>query len=155
MLGVDRRLLQNFDWLLLGLVAALLGMGFVNLASATHTDVGFSPELRRQLISLAIGTVALVIGGNIIDQKEITVDYTNQPLPAYETTAIDTAFWAAKGSKYHAEGDLESARKYYSATGDEETVRLLTAKSEGTATNDQLAELEVMTTRRVNRSIKK
>ncbi|MEE9608402.1 MAG: rod shape-determining protein RodA [Myxococcota bacterium] len=61
MLGVDGRLLRNFDWTLLGLVAALVAMGMVNLISATHTGAGISDEVRRQLVSLAVGMVGLAV----------------------------------------------------------------------------------------------
>ncbi len=61
MLSVDRRSLQNFDWVLTGLLALILLVGFVNLASSTHTDAGLSGEMRRQLISLGLGIVALVV----------------------------------------------------------------------------------------------
>ena len=61
MLTIDRRAIQNFDWTLLGLAAALVGMGLVNLMSATHTDVGVSDEVSRQLISLGIGAVAFLV----------------------------------------------------------------------------------------------
>jgi rod shape determining protein RodA len=60
-LGVDRRSLQNFDWMLLGLTAALVTIGFVNLYSSTHAGAELSEEVRRQLLSLAVGVVALVV----------------------------------------------------------------------------------------------
>ena len=44
MLGVDRRSLQNFDWMLFGMVAALRGIGLANLYSATQAGVGRRPE---------------------------------------------------------------------------------------------------------------
>ncbi|MFP8877864.1 MAG: rod shape-determining protein RodA, partial [Myxococcota bacterium] len=55
MLTVDRRLIQHFDWMLFGLVALLLVMGIVNLHSASSVSVGVSDEVRRQLMSLAVG----------------------------------------------------------------------------------------------------
>jgi rod shape determining protein RodA len=59
--AIDRRLIQNFDWLLFGLAALLTLAGLVNLFSSTHTDApGMSDEMRRQLLSLAIGVVAMV-----------------------------------------------------------------------------------------------
>lgn len=61
MLGVDRRSVQNFDWVLLGLVGFLLVVGFVNLSSATRADAGLSDEVRRQLFSLALGGAVLVV----------------------------------------------------------------------------------------------
>ena len=42
-MAVDRRALQNFDWVLFGLVATLLCAGFVNLVSSTDAQLG---ELR-------------------------------------------------------------------------------------------------------------
>jgi len=60
MLGVDRRSVQNFDWLLFGLVAALCALGLLNLASSTHVEASMSGEMRRQLISLSLGAAALL-----------------------------------------------------------------------------------------------
>jgi len=61
MMGVDRRALQNFDWVLFGLVATLVGLGFTNLVSSTHAAGGVSDEVRRQLFSLLLGLAALVV----------------------------------------------------------------------------------------------
>ncbi len=61
MQGIDRRLLQNFDWLLFGLIAAIVGIGLVNLISATHTGAGLSDEVHRQLLSLGVGGVAMFL----------------------------------------------------------------------------------------------
>jgi rod shape determining protein RodA len=59
--GIDRRLLQNFDWALLTLISILLIMGIVNLNSATHAAPGLAEELRRQLLAVAIGGVAFLL----------------------------------------------------------------------------------------------
>ena len=78
MQGIDRRLLQNFDWTLLGLATVLVTIGLVNLHSATYTDVGFSDELRRQLFSLALGSAVLLV--------TLTIDYRHYErlaLPAF------------------------------------------------------------------------
>jgi rod shape determining protein RodA len=61
MFGIDRRLLQNFDWALLTFVSILLIMGIVNLNSATHAVSGLAEELRRQLLAVAIGGVAFLL----------------------------------------------------------------------------------------------
>jgi rod shape determining protein RodA len=61
MRGIDRRSIQNFDWTLLALIVLLTAAGLVNLYSATWVPEGLSDEMRRQLLSLAIGAgVALV-----------------------------------------------------------------------------------------------
>jgi rod shape determining protein RodA len=60
-MAVDRRALQNFDWVLFGLVAALVCAGFVNLVSSTHAADGVSDEVRRQLFSLGLGMAALFV----------------------------------------------------------------------------------------------
>jgi rod shape determining protein RodA len=65
MLAIDRRLVQNFDWVLLGLVVVLTAMGFVNLFSSTHAGAGMSDEVRRQLLSLAVGVVAATVVASI------------------------------------------------------------------------------------------
>jgi rod shape determining protein RodA len=59
--GIDRRLLQNFDWALLVLVAIFLTMGIVNLNSATHAVSGLAEEVRRQLLAIVIGGVAFLV----------------------------------------------------------------------------------------------
>jgi len=61
MQGIDRRSLQNFDWMLLALTAALVAVGLVNLFSSTHAGTELSAEVRRQLFSLAVGGAALVV----------------------------------------------------------------------------------------------
>ena len=61
MFGIDRRLLQNFDWMLLLLVISIVGVGIVNLASATHVDDELTDEVRRQLVSLGIGGIAMLL----------------------------------------------------------------------------------------------
>ncbi len=47
--------------MLLALVAGLVGIGLVNLVSATSGGEAISDEVRRQLVSLGFGTAALVI----------------------------------------------------------------------------------------------
>ena len=77
-MAVDRRALQNFDWVLFGLVAALVCAGFVNLVSSTHAADGVSDEVRRQLVSLGLGMAALFV--------VVVVDYRHferLALPAY------------------------------------------------------------------------
>lgn len=61
MLGIDRRLVQNFGWAFFGLVSILVGLGLVNLASATYSGGGISPELNRQLLSVAVGAGVLLV----------------------------------------------------------------------------------------------
>ncbi len=83
MLGVDRRLLQNFAWPSFGLVAILVGMGLVNLISATYSPDGLSSEVRRQLLSLALGGTLLVV--------VLLVDYRHferMALPFYAVTLL-------------------------------------------------------------------
>ncbi len=48
---IDRRSIQNFDWVLVGLVTLLLAAGLANLHSATTPlDGGLASEMRRQLL---------------------------------------------------------------------------------------------------------
>jgi rod shape determining protein RodA len=61
MLGIDRRSIQNFDWTLLALIAVLAAAGLVNLYSATWVPDGLSDEMRRQLLSLGIGSAVAVV----------------------------------------------------------------------------------------------
>jgi len=59
--GIDRRLLQNFDWALLALIVVLVTMGIVNLNSATHAGPGLAEEVQRQLLAIGIGGVAFFL----------------------------------------------------------------------------------------------
>ena len=60
--GIDRRLIQNFDWTTLGLGAALAVVGVVNLISAAPDDPGelIPPTAWRQLLWLGVGSLGLV-----------------------------------------------------------------------------------------------
>ena len=62
MLRIDRRSIQNFDWVLLGLALVLALLGLLNLSSATHggTEGGSSVIFRRQLLALAVASVAML-----------------------------------------------------------------------------------------------
>jgi rod shape determining protein RodA len=62
-LSIDRRSLQHFDWLLLGLVAAILGVGLANLYSATlpGSATALPSEFRRQLLALVLGGAGLAL----------------------------------------------------------------------------------------------
>lgn len=83
MLAIDRRLVQNFDWVLLGLVLVLTAMGLVNLYSSTHAGAGMSEEVRRQLLSLAVGAVAASV--------VVSIDYRHferLALPLYALSAL-------------------------------------------------------------------
>ncbi|MGH0032147.1 MAG: rod shape-determining protein RodA [Myxococcota bacterium] len=61
MFGIDRRLVQNFDWTLLGLVLVLATMGIVNLISATAGGEGLSETVRRQLLSAGVGVACAAV----------------------------------------------------------------------------------------------
>jgi rod shape determining protein RodA len=60
MWGIDRRVVQNFDWTLFGLVFTVVAIGIVNLVSSTHSGAGLSDDVRRQLLSLGVGFAALL-----------------------------------------------------------------------------------------------
>ncbi len=56
-LRVDRRSVQNFDWMLFGLIIILAMGGIINLVSATAAGVegGMSDIVRRQLLVQGLG----------------------------------------------------------------------------------------------------
>jgi len=60
--AIDRRSIQNFDWVLLTIVLSLVGLGLLNLLSASHADVeaGFSIYFRRQLFALSAAAAVVV-----------------------------------------------------------------------------------------------
>jgi rod shape determining protein RodA len=57
----DRRLVQNFDWVLLGLVLIICGMGIVNLYSAGYNRGEGTPLYIKQLYWLAVGLGVLCL----------------------------------------------------------------------------------------------
>lgn len=63
MLRIDRRSIQNFDWVFLGLILLLAGAGVVNLVSATQAGVegGMSDIVRRQAAALTGGGVVMLV----------------------------------------------------------------------------------------------
>jgi rod shape determining protein RodA len=63
MASIDRRVFQHFDWLLAGLVLAILGIGLANLFSATQAGAvgGLPTEFRRQLLAVALGLTAVTV----------------------------------------------------------------------------------------------
>ncbi len=63
MLRIDRRVVQNFDWVLFWLIGVLLACGLINLISATYagTEVMLSSAVRRQLSSLAVAACGMLI----------------------------------------------------------------------------------------------
>ena len=87
MFGIDRRLVQNFDWTLFLLVASIVGIGIFNLASATHIDDELTGEVRRQLISLGLGVVALLVA--------VAVDYRHFERLAMPAFGVCVALLAA------------------------------------------------------------
>jgi rod shape determining protein RodA len=60
---IDRRSLQNFDWLFFGLILILVSLSFVNLISATHSGVegGLSDIVRRQGSVAALGALVAIV----------------------------------------------------------------------------------------------
>ena len=59
----DRRLVQNIDWVLLGLVVLIAAMGIVNLYSAgfNRTPVGATPVYVKQVYWLAVGLALMFL----------------------------------------------------------------------------------------------
>ena len=62
-MNIDRRSLQYFDWVFLGIAAILVFFAFVNLTSATNAGVegGVSDIVRRQALVVGLCSVVLVI----------------------------------------------------------------------------------------------
>ena len=67
---IDRRLLRDFDWAMLGLTVALAAVGAVGVYSATHGAGGSSPLFYDHLRRLGIGLAALVLA-TLIDYHVI------------------------------------------------------------------------------------
>jgi rod shape determining protein RodA len=58
---IDRRLLRDFDWVMLGLTLALAAAGAVGVYSATHGAAGVSPLFYDHLRRLSVGLAALLL----------------------------------------------------------------------------------------------
>jgi rod shape determining protein RodA len=85
MLHIDRRALQNFDWVLFSLVAVLLAAGLANLYSATQagSEAALPSELRRQLFALGAGGV-LMLAAVLVDYRRLE----RLALPIYAATLL-------------------------------------------------------------------
>ena len=85
MLEIDRRSIQNFDWLLLGLVTLLISLGLVNLLSATFAgaEAGMSETFRRQLFSVCVAVLAM-IGACVIDYRR----FARLAMPLYVASLL-------------------------------------------------------------------
>ncbi len=72
LLSIDRRSLQNFDWLLLSLMLLLVGIGLVNLFSATQagTEGALPAEFRRRLAALGLASIGM-IAALLVDYRRI------------------------------------------------------------------------------------
>lgn len=74
---IDRRLVQNFDWLLLALILLIAGLGIVNLYSAGYnrTPEGVTPLYIKQSYWLLVGLWVMFL--------TLTVDYRHLERFAY------------------------------------------------------------------------
>jgi rod shape determining protein RodA len=63
MFSLDRRSLQNFDWVLVVLIVTLSGLGILNLVSATAAGVegGMSDIVRRQMLAMGGGAAVMIV----------------------------------------------------------------------------------------------
>lgn len=67
---IDRRLLHDFDWVMLGLTVALAATGALGVYSATHGAEGGSPLFYDHLRRLGVGLAALLLA-TLIDYHVI------------------------------------------------------------------------------------
>ena len=66
---IDRRLLRDFDWVMLALTLALAGAGAIGVFSATHpAEGGVSPLFLDHLGRLAVGFAALLLA-TVVDYR--------------------------------------------------------------------------------------
>ncbi|OGQ96543.1 MAG: rod shape-determining protein RodA [Deltaproteobacteria bacterium RIFOXYD12_FULL_57_12] len=72
MLRFDRRLLYNFDWIMLGAVLAVTTMGLINLYSSSNTGAGASPIFYKQLTFFFAG-LGLVLLAISIDYRRLLI----------------------------------------------------------------------------------
>ncbi len=83
--AIDRRSLQHFDWVLLGLVTAVVGIGLANLYSAASpgTESGMPSEFRRQLLALGVGVGGLLVA-LVLDYRRLE----RMAVPVYVATLL-------------------------------------------------------------------
>ncbi len=83
--AIDRRSLQHFDWVLLGLVLAVVAIGFANLYSAASPGAvsGMPSEFRRQLLALGVGTGGLLLA-LVLDYRRLE----RLAVPVYVATLL-------------------------------------------------------------------
>jgi len=67
---IDRRLLRDFDWVMLGLTLALAAVGAVGVYSATHGADGVTPLFYDHLRRLGVGLAALLLA-TLVDYRII------------------------------------------------------------------------------------
>jgi rod shape determining protein RodA len=72
MFSLDRRSLQNFDWVLAGLIVTLACLGLINLASAAAAGVegGMSDIVRRQMMAMGGGAAVMIVAA-FIDYRHV------------------------------------------------------------------------------------
>lgn len=74
MIAVDRRSFQHFDFALLALILAILGIGLVNLFSTTQPlpppAIGVASEFRTQLLALGLGLLGMLLA-ILIDYRRL------------------------------------------------------------------------------------
>ena len=59
-MAVDRRLLINIDWVMLGAAVILAGIGMATILSATHTGTNSNLYL-KQFLLFGVGLVGLLV----------------------------------------------------------------------------------------------
>ena len=115
---IDRRSVQNFDWVLLGLIAVLVLAGVVNLVSATGGGIGddSSRIVDRQLMALSFAGVvaARVMASSSCPRHthcKITIAFSiGSPVPECVTTPAIWPEWALVCEVVGARGSVRSSR---------------------------------------------
>ncbi len=65
-MGLDRRLIQHFDWMLFFLTAGLLSIGVLGIYSATYEGAEYSgPWVTRQVVWVLVGLVGMALAFSI------------------------------------------------------------------------------------------
>ena len=93
---LDRRLFPHIDWALLAAILVLVVVGLVTIYSATYdpTTEQAGPQLTRQLVSLAIGLVALVIC--LLVDYRVLAGHTMLIYGAFSAALVYTLFFGVE-----------------------------------------------------------
>jgi rod shape determining protein RodA len=96
---IDRRLLRDFDWVMLGLTLALAAAGAVGVYSATHAGGGAAPMFADHIGRLAVGFAALLVATAIDYHLVLHYAWHGYALAVAALVAVDIVGMVGMGAQ--------------------------------------------------------